>query len=274
MYHRADFDKIGIGVYPVAAGRFSGDGTVAGRRLVSEYLAFSLGLKGTAHNRTHFGEILVRTGEIVSWWPRMWWDLTEFQGVPLKTIWFQVDGPAVPSVASCFGITPTQIVLRPTNVPEARHIFEDIVSGFQSHEALPPVHFLNRFFRLSELCIGNRWEAASPVHVMETLVQRAIRICKSQMLTFPTVPELASRLGVCQNTLLNACRRELGGTAVDLLRSLKIEKAKGLLRTTDYKLVYIAKACGFNSLSHFMCSFHQAAGMTPTEWREKTETKE
>ena len=271
MYNPAEFEKIGIGVYPVGAGRFSGKGTVAGRRLVSQYLAFSFGIEGAAQNKTHFGELLVGPGEIVSWWPRMWWDLTEFQGVPLKTIWFQVDGPAVPSVASCFGITPTQLISRPADPREAHRIFEGIVTGFQSAKPLPPVHFLNRFFRLSELCIQNRWEPEPSGHAVETLVHRAVRICKSEMLSFPTVPELANRLGVCQNTLLNACRRELGSTAAELIRKLKLEKARDLLRATDYKLVYIAMACGFKSLSHFMSTFRATEGVTPTAWREKAQ---
>jgi AraC family transcriptional regulator len=100
-------------------------------------------------------------------------------------------------------------------------------------------------------------------------VQRAVRVCETGMLTFPTVAQLAKRLGVSQNTLLNACRRELRMSAVELIVRIKLQKAKELLRTTDHKLLHIAQACGFHSLSHFIHSFRQAERRTPGEWRQK-----
>jgi transcriptional regulator GlxA family with amidase domain len=89
------------------------------------------------------------------------------------------------------------------------------------------------------------------------------------MLAFPTVAELARQLGVSQSTLLSAYRQELRISAVELIVRIKLQKAKELLRTTDYKLLHIAEACGFHSLSHFIHCFRQTEQRTPGKWRQK-----
>lgn len=267
MYSQNEFEQTGVGLWPVAGGMFSGRGNLVDLHAICQQsMPFSYDIEGMAHERVEHGDFLVHPGEIVCFWPHTWHDLTEHQGVPLRTIHFDVIGQAVPAVAAWFGMTPERLVAKPSDPAEAYVLFKEIVAGFQSDIALPPSHFLRRFFRLAELCGPGPERKARTVP--ETLVERAIRVCTSEMQLFPTVPELAAHLGVCQNTLLNACRRERGISAVELLRDLKLERARDLLRNTDHKLARIAAACGFRSQSHFIGCFQTATGMAPTAWRE------
>jgi AraC-like DNA-binding protein len=65
-------------------------------------------------------------------------------------------------------------------------------------------------------------------------------------------------------------RAEAGITFVDLLTAARIERAKELLRETDWTFNAIASLCSFNSSSYFLFLFHQRVGCTPMEYRAQS----
>jgi len=62
-------------------------------------------------------------------------------------------------------------------------------------------------------------------------------------------------------------RNETDTTFVELLTDARIERAKELLRETDWTFAAIAGLCSFKSPSYFLQLFHQRAGCTPMEYR-------
>lgn len=269
MYCAEEFHRAGIGVFPMSAGTHVGKGDWVAQRLIHNGMGVSFDIDGTDYEHLEHGEFFVHPGEIIVHWPLVWHEVTEYQGQPLQTIWVELGGPSVPQIASLFGVSRQSPVVRPAKPEEVYALFKEIVAGFHSPVPLHPGHFLQRLFRVAELCRQGGSTEPAARRTPETLVQRAIRVCETGMLAFPTVAELAKRLGVSQRTLLDACRNELGISAVELIVRIKLQKAKQLLRTTDHKLLHIAEACGFHSLSHFIHCFHQAERQTPGEWRRK-----
>ncbi|MBM3861853.1 MAG: helix-turn-helix transcriptional regulator [Verrucomicrobia bacterium] len=270
MYCTAEFQKAGIGVFPMSAGTHVGKGDWVAQRLIHNGMGVSYDIDGTDYERLEHGEFFVHPGEVICHWPLTWHEVTEYQGKPLQTIWCELGGPAVPEIASLFGVTRQAPVVRPARPEEVYSLFKEIVAGFHSRALFHPGHFLQRLCRVAELCSEGAGKTGVARRTPETLVQRAIRICETGMLSFPTVAELTKQLGVSQSTLLNACRRELRISAVELIVRIKLQKAKELLRTTDHKLSHIAEACGFHSLSHFIHSFREAECQTPGAWRQST----
>jgi AraC-like DNA-binding protein len=269
MYLPQDFQKAGVGVFPLSAGVHVGKGDWVAQRLIHQGMGVSYDIEGCAFEQNPQGDFLVRPGQVICLWPQTWHQVAEHEGKPLQTIWMELSGPAVPDVAQLFGATPRAPISKPSNPQEVHELFREIVAGFHSPDRLHPGHFLQRFYRIAELCAEGSRRGAPARRSAETLAQRAIRILETGMLIFPTVAQLATELGVSQNTLLNACRSELGISAVELITRVKLQKARELLRITDYKLLHIAQACGFRSLSHFMHAFRKAEHATPGEWRDQ-----
>ena len=268
MYALAEFTQGGLGFQPTAIGRFVGRGTAVDWHLIPSQLILSCVVAGTAHERTETQDFLVAPGEVVCFRPGMWHRLTEHRGVPLTTIWINLEGPEIARLPPLFGLASDQILCSPADRQGVLALFEEILAASQDTRPVPAAHFLSRLFRLAEICHhgGGETVGEAPVSLME----QAVRLCRTEPMRFPTIPELAARLGVCQNTLLAACRREGGVSAVQLLRRLKLERAKVLLRTTRYKLAVIAKSCGFDSPSHFIRCFREATGESPAAWRRRT----
>jgi len=82
-----------------------------------------------------------------------------------------------------------------------------------------------------------------------------------------TLKQMADRCGI-QRTRLNTVFQKLtGGTPMEYLSRLRMERAKTLLRETDIKIIDIAFECGFSSSQYFANTFKHSTGMTPSEYR-------
>ena len=64
-------------------------------------------------------------------------------------------------------------------------------------------------------------------------------------------------------------KSEMGVSFCDYLLSLRLSKAEEMLRKTDAKIIDIALATGFNSISYFNREFLKKNGTTPTDYRKK-----
>lgn len=268
MYRIDDFRAGGAGVFPIAAGLHIGTGAWVAQRLLHKGMGVSYTVEGTAYDERDGGAFFVHPGEVILQWPGVCHECTEYDGQPLQTIWVELSGSGVPSIARLFGATPARPVLRPADPDEVHRLLNEIVEAFHSPRGYHPGHFLTHVYRVAQLCAVGSDAAGLPAERSpETLPQRARRLLESGMLSFPTVRELAEQLGVSQNTLLTACKQELGMSALDMITQVKLTKAKELLRITDSKLLHIARACGFRSTSHFIRVFSSTEHETPAAWR-------
>jgi AraC-like DNA-binding protein/mannose-6-phosphate isomerase-like protein (cupin superfamily) len=68
-------------------------------------------------------------------------------------------------------------------------------------------------------------------------------------------------------------RQETGVTFVEILTAARIERAKELLRDTDWTFTAIASFCSFKSSSYFLHLFHQRVGCTPMDYRAQSRKK-
>jgi len=255
------------GLGPVTAGRFAGDGRRRDWQLIPRTMVFSCVVEGVSHEQTVSGEFLLAPGDLICFRRGQWHSVSEYGGRPLTTFWlnFEGDDEALRKLPGFFGIGEAEMWRTSRDPAALIAAFAEIVEWSGKVRREPDAYFFSRFFRLAELCCEVPGKTFRPE--AEALTERAVRLCRLDSMGFPTVPELAEHLGVSRNTLLNACRKELGVSAAQLLLRLKLERARELLRATDYKLACIASACGFRSTSYFVACFRAAEKVTPSLWR-------
>lgn len=83
-----------------------------------------------------------------------------------------------------------------------------------------------------------------------------------------TIEDLSDELGVSASYLSRLFKKETGGSVSAYIRRQKIEKAKNLLRYSDYSIIDIANRLSFSSQSHFIQQFREIAGVTPKKYRD------
>ncbi len=109
------------------------------------------------------------------------------------------------------------------------------------------------------------------VYTGDEVIRSALEWMKDNLSTAAGVQQLAEEIGVSESTLCRMFREKLHSTPAAELRSLRLKRAKSLLRTTDFPLGYIANASGFANAPHLVNIFRESEGETPAVWRRRWE---
>jgi len=83
--------------------------------------------------------------------------------------------------------------------------------------------------------------------------------------------DVAEYVGLNEKYFTNRFTKESGETFSNYLTGLRLEKAKELLRTTDFKIYEIAKMVGYHSAEHFTRTFKKIVGFSPNQYRKSKE---
>ena len=99
------------------------------------------------------------------------------------------------------------------------------------------------------------------------LVRRAIAYMEQHYAEKLTLFEVADACYVSQWHLSKLLNRETGKSFFELLGSMRVEKAKALLRTPGVQIQDVAEQTGYTDVAHFSKNFKKYTGMTPGEYR-------
>jgi transcriptional regulator GlxA family with amidase domain len=86
-----------------------------------------------------------------------------------------------------------------------------------------------------------------------------------------TVEMLAEEAGLSKGRFQHLFKEETGVSSMTYLRGEKVESAKAMLTYSDYKIYEISMILGFSSESHFIKIFREYEGITPLEYKKKSQ---
>jgi AraC family L-rhamnose operon regulatory protein RhaS len=84
-----------------------------------------------------------------------------------------------------------------------------------------------------------------------------------------TLEQMADLCGIRRTHLNTVFYKLTGHTPMEYLATLRIAKAKTMLRQPESKIIDIAFACGFGSSQYFSNVFKKAIGLSPSEYRSQ-----
>jgi AraC family L-rhamnose operon regulatory protein RhaS len=182
---------------------------------------------------------------------------------------------------SGFGLSPSEMkALSSTFAASAKHCFRAtpamrwlmpaLINELQSTHELGKVYAISLLravlVELRRIITGEAVDTDTHTwseKKVQTLLTELSSSCDQQW----TLEQMANRCGI-QRTRLNTVFLKLtGGTPMEYLARLRMERAKTLLRETEIKIIDIAFECGFGSSQYFANTFKQAVGMTPSAYR-------
>ena len=82
------------------------------------------------------------------------------------------------------------------------------------------------------------------------------------------VEQLADDLCMSRSNLYLRVKKLTGGSALQLVNKIRLEKACQLLRDTELSIADVATASGFSSTAYFCTFFKREKGVTPNAWRQ------
>jgi AraC family transcriptional regulator len=83
-----------------------------------------------------------------------------------------------------------------------------------------------------------------------------------------TLHEMAESVGLTTAHFSQMFRKSTGESPHQFVLRQRVERAKGMLRAGEIRVLDVAIACGFKTQQHFARVFRQLCGASPTEYRE------
>jgi AraC-like DNA-binding protein len=112
-------------------------------------------------------------------------------------------------------------------------------------------------------------EGCDGVGLTPASVRRVTELVHAKMEDGPTLGEMAESAGLSTGYFSQMFRRSTGETPHQFALRLRIERAKGMLRDADARVLDVAVACGFKTQQHFARVFRRMCGGSPTEYRQE-----
>ncbi|UZJ40694.1 AraC family transcriptional regulator [Prosthecochloris sp. SCSIO W1101] len=94
-------------------------------------------------------------------------------------------------------------------------------------------------------------------------VYYACEILRKEMMSPPGALDLARRVGINHNQLVQGFKQTLGIPPFEYLRTIRLEKAYNMIANHECNITEAAFNVGLSSLSHFSRSFRKEFGITP-----------
>ena len=104
----------------------------------------------------------------------------------------------------------------------------------------------------------------------ESFLQKIVRIVETNMADENfDMHQLCKAVNMSRSNLFRKLKALTGKSTTVFIRTLRLEKAKELLETTERTVSEIAFEVGFNSLKYFSRVFQEEFGKPPSEMRKK-----
>jgi AraC-like DNA-binding protein len=108
--------------------------------------------------------------------------------------------------------------------------------------------------------------------VGEGAISQAIRYLNAHYAEPLRIEDLAKRANLSKYYFIKRFEKHTGMTPYRYLIAHRINEAKKLLRTTDFKIDNIAEAVGFADVSNFSRTFAKATGISPRRYRREDDS--
>ncbi len=106
----------------------------------------------------------------------------------------------------------------------------------------------------------------------KVLIENAKKYIETHYSSQLSYRDVAREVFISPSYFLALFKRETGVTFVDYLTSVRIERAKNLLLSTDLSITHIAYDVGFSNSNYFSNLFRKAVGVSASEFRRNRET--
>ncbi len=100
---------------------------------------------------------------------------------------------------------------------------------------------------------------------------RAVAFIRAHASTPIQVSDILHEVPVSRSWLERRFQEVLGRSPAEEIRRVRLERTKQLLADTDMPIPQIAAAAGFNSREYLAHAFRQATGLTPREFRNRSQ---
>lgn len=182
---------------------------------------------------------------------------------------------SIPESVSILGVNNDELVCEMTNPPLSSIAIPWDQLGYRAGARLETILSSGaenmRPEELEDIAPGEIVERGSTklTALADPQLQRALIWMRENACTGKCIRHLVNELRISRRGLETAFRKQLARSPRDEMMRLRTERAKTLLRRTDWNLAIIGERCGFSSAELFSVNFKKQTGDSPGRFRKK-----
>ena len=214
------------------------------------------------------GRHVARDGALIVLPPECWHRYRPDRKTGWTTLWVGVGGDLAARLIGGIGFSKDGELRNLTHFHESRQLFartvRDIIEHGSDNTYSTAARILHLVTTLMDETTSNTDRALNA-----ELINRAqshILEHASEMVDFDA---LAKSFGIPYRTLRYIFAKETGTSLLQYQLSIRLARAKNLLRSTDMAVADVAKALGFNSTWYFIHFFRQRVHVSPVAYRKR-----
>ncbi len=105
--------------------------------------------------------------------------------------------------------------------------------------------------------------------ITDAVSRQVLDLIRTQRAQELDLQQIANSLGLSNRSVHRHFKDSMGMPPMRYLLQYRVEKAKDLIRYSDYALKEIAELTGFKTIHHFTRVFREVTGVPPAAWRRK-----
>jgi LacI family transcriptional regulator len=182
---------------------------------------------------------------------------------------------SIPEAVSILGVNNDELVCEMTNPPLSSIAIPWDQLGYRAGACLESVlKSASKNIqpqKLDDLLPGEILERGSTklTALVDPQLRRALSWMRENACTGKSIGDMVNELRIARRSLENAFKKQLLRSPREEMMRLRIERAKSLLRRTDWNLAIISEHCGFSSAELFSVNFKKQTGDSPGSFRRK-----
>lgn len=182
--------------------------------------------------------------------------------------WCHFYGPELPAVYHKYQERGGQPVFHPESVSEITELLAGLYTIADSGDYVRDMRINQELSRLLTLLMSYSWHPENKVISKKRMELSRVREYLDEHFREKIVlEELARNFYVDKYYLTKIFKEAYGVTITAYILSMRITRAKSLLRFTDMTIEEVGAAAGMSDANYFARSFKKTEGMTPREYR-------
>ncbi len=193
------------------------------------------------------------------------------QDDPWELLWVHFNGTAMDGYWQYFTGHQKSSVFHPGNAAPFQSLLEQLLTLEETRSSNRELLENELLHRLSTELLLWQKEKDTAGHTDSTLskLQEIRSYLDAHYTEKLSLDELANRFYISKYHMSREFKKSFGITMGNYLTSLRITKAKEMLRFSDLQIETIARNCGIEDNSYFNKVFQKAEGITAREYRRK-----
>lgn len=132
---------------------------------------------------------------------------------------------------------------------------------------LPDIDGLKRWF-VEKMAGACRNVATKREEKTSSVVEKAKQYIAGRYNKDMSLDDVSREVNISPYYFSKIFKEETGENFIEYLTSIRMEKAKTLLKDTEYSMKEICSLVGYSDPNYFSRSFKKNVGVTPTEYKE------